>query len=206
MKLAMFLKKPIFFTDRMLAYSLYISEQTVKSKNILDVGSGHGFISSECAKVGCRVISIDISASSLKKQKCYGLDRVCADACHLPLKETCVDLVLAISLLEHIFEPERALNEFKEVMENGGTLVVQLPNMQYLIEPHTMVPLFFILPSHIKEYFVKNLGYYTDVNLSFKRFMKLTDSYFNVINTKKIYHKVKTGPWPAGWMFFLKKK
>ena len=47
---------------------------------------------------------------------------VVGDAHSLPFKNDSFDVVLATEVLEHLKEPQRALNEMKRVLKDGGKL------------------------------------------------------------------------------------
>jgi ubiquinone/menaquinone biosynthesis C-methylase UbiE len=56
---------------------------------------------------------------------------VISDASELPFPDDSFSGVLAVEVLEHLFEPQKAAAEFYRVLEPGGTLFVSLPNVAY---------------------------------------------------------------------------
>lgn len=50
----------------------------------------------------------------------------------LPWPDGTFDVVTAIAVLEHVFDPYAVLRELKRVLRIGGTLVIQVPNAAYL--------------------------------------------------------------------------
>jgi SAM-dependent methyltransferase len=65
------------------------------------------------------VINVDIGAYD-------GVDLVC-DILSLPLEDESVDVVLNISVLEHVPEPERVLDEIRRVLRPGGLVYTDVP-------------------------------------------------------------------------------
>jgi 2-polyprenyl-6-hydroxyphenyl methylase/3-demethylubiquinone-9 3-methyltransferase len=99
----------------------------------LDVGCGDGRTSGVwLQRRGCEYVGADISATAVAQARSQGLDaRVIADASDLPFDDGTFSGVLAVELLEHLFEPQRAAAEFHRVLRPGGLLFVSLPNVAY---------------------------------------------------------------------------
>lgn len=96
---------------------------------VLEVGCGtasnRAFLPAEIHYIG-----LDISRGMLARArvKCAGLgvnaDFVQADATALPFAASCVDLVLAMGVLQHVAEIEDAMRELDNTVKPGGTLLV----------------------------------------------------------------------------------
>ena len=88
-----------------------------------DVGCGTGLyldrIRSE--RPQAHVLGLDLSVSLLAALEGA---RVCADAALLPLRTGSVDVVLAMHMLYHLNDPDRALAEAARVLKPVGSLVV----------------------------------------------------------------------------------
>lgn len=98
--------------------------------HVLDVGGGRGRISIPLAESN-RVLLSDISWNMLQKalsHRSSGLECVLADAQCLPFADGLFDYVLAIDLLVHLGDPERALSEFARVLRPQGRLIVDSTN------------------------------------------------------------------------------
>jgi len=65
----------------------------------------------------------------------------------------------SLSLLEHLENPRRCIEEFYRVLKCGGMAIIQLPSLQYLFEPHTRWPLLHLLPKAIQSKIFKMIGY-----------------------------------------------
>lgn len=55
-----------------------------------------------------------------------------ANASSLPVQTDSIDYIMAPHLLEHIVDPYAALNEWKRVLRPSGTLLLTMPNHEYL--------------------------------------------------------------------------
>jgi 2-polyprenyl-6-hydroxyphenyl methylase/3-demethylubiquinone-9 3-methyltransferase len=99
----------------------------------LDVGCGDGGTAGVWLdERGCAYVGADVSASAVEQARSRGLEaRVIADAAELPFEDDTFAGVLAVELLEHLFEPQRAAEEFLRVLRPGGLLFVSLPNVAY---------------------------------------------------------------------------
>ena len=63
---------------------------------------------------------------SLDSDAATGCDIV-ADASMIPADSNSFDTVLCISVLEHLYEPERAVYEFHRVLKKGGRVIISVP-------------------------------------------------------------------------------
>ena len=99
----------------------------------LDVGCGDGRTSGPWLRQHrCNYIGVDISTTAVGQARELGLDaRVVPDAAQLPFEDGAFAGVLAVEVLEHLFEPQRAVAEFRRVLMPGGILFVSLPNVAY---------------------------------------------------------------------------
>jgi SAM-dependent methyltransferase len=99
----------------------------------LDVGCGDGGTAGVwLSGRGCAYVGADVSATAVQQARSRGLDaRVIDDAAELPFGDDTFAGVLAVELLEHLFEPQQAAEEFRRVLRPGGLLFVSLPNVAY---------------------------------------------------------------------------
>lgn len=102
---------------------------------VLDVGCGEGTMLCEVARKanGASLFGFDISELAARKAAEKGLPAMVADAeAGLPFKDNSFDLVICSEVLEHLFDPERALEEIRRVLKPTGRLIVSVPNMGYI--------------------------------------------------------------------------
>ena|SRR3990172_11556792 len=119
-----------------------------KSDKILDVGSGFCTVSKRLKDMGHTVTSLDVKDRSLYEQISVTL----YDGVKIPFKTDSFDVVLVITVLHHIKDPEKILKEAKRVakkiiiMEDTYESTRQkyltfamdsIVNMELLNHPHT---------------------------------------------------------------------
>jgi SAM-dependent methyltransferase len=100
---------------------------------VLDVGCGaaRSYAPGLAARTG-EYIGVDVSATAVEAARAGGLDaRVIEDAAALPFPDGSFDLVTCVEVLEHLFEPDRAVAEIRRVLRPGGRLVCSAPNVAY---------------------------------------------------------------------------
>ncbi|WP_292372129.1 class I SAM-dependent methyltransferase [Methanosarcina sp. UBA411] len=94
--------------------------------NILDVGTGAGFLALLFAEMGHKVTGIDLSTNMLKKAKHNAdnmglkIDFFHGDAENLPFEDSSFDLVTNKFLLWTLQKPSCAVTEWKRVLKPGG--------------------------------------------------------------------------------------
>lgn len=174
---------------------------------ILDVGCGSGLFSKALSK-GNFVVALDIDPKPLKAIN-KDVVAVNADAHNMPFRPGSFDMVLSLSLMEHLEDPLKHVKCLKKIIRYGGWLVLQLPNLQYFFEPHTMIPLLFLLPRKLQKLLFRKLEYaYVNMDLTIKHALNLLlREGFALRKTKKIYHfKIMSlVPWAPSYMFLLQK-
>lgn len=58
-----------------------------------------------------------------------GIETYNADLAHLPLEDSCVDLIMSRSVFEHLTDPQSVYREFARVLRPGGRLVFLTANL-----------------------------------------------------------------------------
>lgn len=102
---------------------------TCKGINVLDVGTGPGFLALLFAEMGCDVTAVDLSGEMLTKATENATKRGLAikfyqgDAEKLPFPDECFDIVANKHLLWTLPEPEKAVQEWKRVLRKNGTVL-----------------------------------------------------------------------------------
>jgi SAM-dependent methyltransferase len=100
---------------------------------IVDVGCGDGAATSLAARVnpGHRIVGLDWSADSLRRARSRGLTVVRAEVepAGLPIASGCADVVVMSELIEHLVDPDSALEEARRVLKPGGALLLSTPNL-----------------------------------------------------------------------------
>ncbi|MGH2918470.1 MAG: methyltransferase domain-containing protein [Solirubrobacteraceae bacterium] len=102
--------------------------ESLAGKTVLDVGTGSGRHSLHAARAGARVTAVDVGASIdvARRNLPPAVLTVQADAKRLPFEPGTFDLVLAIGVLHHLPDPERALRSIARYAKPGGHVHVYL--------------------------------------------------------------------------------
>lgn len=101
-----------------------------RGKQVLDVGSGNGYVLSKYAEEGAQVYGIDITAQGVelcrKRFEYLGLqgDFQVADAQEIPFPDNTFDCVCSMGVLHHVPNTQKALDEIYRVLKPGGRLIV----------------------------------------------------------------------------------
>lgn len=106
------LVSPIYENKRVKEFLL---KNHSSDKIAINIGSGNSVISDD-------VYNIDIFAYD-------NVDIVC-DITSLPLKDSSVDIVLNLVVLEHVTDPHQVLKEIHRVLKPGGLVFTALPFIQ----------------------------------------------------------------------------
>src|SRR3989344_6527289 len=112
------------FDDRFITVKKYLDKLVKKVDKpkikLLDIGIGDAVYESMLDKEslkGLEVYGVDISAKQLKRSKKYLVEGkvVDIDKSMLPYKDNFFDVILISEVLEHIFYPDKVLNETARV-------------------------------------------------------------------------------------------
>ena len=131
------LRSLISYDDRFTTVAQHL-ERLIKSFNgeklkILDIGVGDGIyenILSDCSLGEVEFYGVDISEKQLVRSKKYLKDFKIVDLNkeNIPYGSGLFDIVIVSEILEHVFYPEKVLNDSSRVLKNGGYLVLTYPN------------------------------------------------------------------------------
>jgi len=118
----------------------------------LDLGCGDGFFTKILSRYCDMTVGIDLRAyhSWMISQK-ENNNFLVADARRIPIRSLSADIVLIISLLEHVPNWRHVISEISRILKIGGLIVIQLPNLHSIFEPHTKLPLISLMPSKIRD-------------------------------------------------------
>ena len=168
------LKKRVFVTfDNLLKKRGYTG--LIEGKKLLDLGSADNAFVTVCNKNGLIARGLDIN------------DNINFEKDKLPMKSNSIDIVTGISIIEHLYSPERFLSEIKRILKPNGFLILVMPNWRYSWRSY------FDDPTHVRPY--------TETSIQ-----KLLES-FNFYNNYVVPYLVMkpTWMWNLPFKFFFAK-
>ncbi|GGZ51837.1 hypothetical protein GCM10010344_17330 [Streptomyces bluensis] len=117
---------------RMLAAALGPAT-TGGPKTVLDVGCGDGTAAATAAPflAGHRIVGVDWSQDALRRARArlpYPVRGELTDG-GLPFASAVADAVLFSEVIEHLVDPDAALDEIRRVLRPGGHLMLSTPNL-----------------------------------------------------------------------------
>ncbi|WP_328427967.1 class I SAM-dependent methyltransferase [Streptomyces sp. NBC_00443] len=123
---------------RMLAEALAPGREagtgaTGRTRTILDIGCGDGTAAATAAPYlpGHRIVGIDWSQDALRRARTripYAVRGELTDG-GLPFLTGSADAVLFSEVIEHLVDPDAALDEIRRVLRPGGHLMLSTPNL-----------------------------------------------------------------------------
>lgn len=99
--------------------------------NVLDVGCGNGSVSFAVASLGCQVLGVDVSESSIEHARESNpfenarFEAVPGDEFDLGDK---YDFIICSEVLEHLYKPQRLLHTMVRHLKDDGFLFITVPN------------------------------------------------------------------------------
>lgn len=100
--------------------------------DILDAGCGIGILGRLYPELN--LVGLDASMTLIREAKSGYRLRVEASVEKLPFADQSFDVVVALNMLHHVINPDRAVAEFARVLRPGGTLVAVDPRKVGVIE------------------------------------------------------------------------
>ncbi|AKB73992.1 SAM-dependent methyltransferase [Methanosarcina lacustris Z-7289] len=142
--------------------------------SVIDIGCGEGFIINCLNRPDITGVDISKKALDIAKQKNPGCNFCTGSVYDLSFKESSFDLVIATEILEHLENPEEALQEIGRI--SSSYCLFSVPNEPYF---RTMN---FIRGKNLKRY-GNDIEHVQ--NWSSREFVKLLETYFDVVEVKK---------------------
>ena len=117
-------------TDRLEGQALLEMAGDLRELRVLDVGCGDGFLTIAMWQRGARPVGVDVSAGMLAaarhRAELHSAQIVCVRAAvdHLPFKPGEFDLVIGVTVLCFVPDPQRAVREMARVLRPQGLLIL----------------------------------------------------------------------------------
>jgi SAM-dependent methyltransferase len=120
---------------------------------VLDVGCGLSLFTAFNKEFPFKVVAGDLSFDRIRRRKteCPGIAWLVFDAAWPPFLDRSFDGLFAGEILEHLPQPEAALNEWKRVQKKGGILIITTPNRRRRVNILNKED-WPISPDHIREF------------------------------------------------------
>jgi SAM-dependent methyltransferase len=124
---------------------------SISDADVLDIGTGAGFIASYFAARCRSVTSIDIVDERAVFD--YGFKLVASEL--LPFDERSIDIVISNHVIEHVDHQLLHLREIARVLRPSGVAYLATPNRFAVIEPHFKLPLLSWAPTLLRDPYVR---------------------------------------------------
>lgn len=117
-------------TERLEETVIFDLAGDLRDQKVLDVGCGDGTYSIAACKRGARAIGVDLSAAMLETARRRAVDCkpgiawCVASAEELPFDSEEFDVVVAVTALCFVKNPQRAIQEAARVLKSGGSLII----------------------------------------------------------------------------------
>jgi SAM-dependent methyltransferase len=124
--------------ERQAATLAKIAQSAGRRITVVDVGCGDGTCTQVARAVCDRtpnasvdITGLDWSAEALRRARALEIPvaRASVTDVGLPLATAGVDVVIMSELIEHLVDPDSALDELRRVLRPGGTLLLSTPNL-----------------------------------------------------------------------------
>ena len=113
-------------------FSLFVEFDSLRGKDVLDVGIGSGIATQMLAEAGANVTGVDLTQWAVETTRqrldAFGLEADVrqADAEQLPFADASFDLVFSWGVIHHSSDMDRALGELVRVTRPGGRIVLMV--------------------------------------------------------------------------------
>lgn len=116
------------FNERSVEYSFIFRQITIlHPRMVLDVGTGRSALPSLMRSCGCLVTAIDNIRDYWSTEMLNNHYHVINDDITQTQLQSQFDLITCVSVLEHIKQPDKAINNMLTLLKPGGHLVLTFP-------------------------------------------------------------------------------
>jgi ubiquinone/menaquinone biosynthesis C-methylase UbiE len=171
---------------------------------VLVVGTGTGAELEAFIDIGCHVEGIepDEQAVRIARKKC-ALRGVAPERVHqavaeqLPFADDTFDVVSCFTVLEHVADVEKSLDEMIRVCKPGGHICIWTPDYRHFYEPHYKLLMPMFLPRPVVAGLLRLRGKSPDFlwSLQLVNARQLT----NLLQDRAVIAFYVIFPWPSSW-------
>jgi 2-polyprenyl-3-methyl-5-hydroxy-6-metoxy-1,4-benzoquinol methylase len=120
-------------TKQLLPEHKKVIDWVGKDKKVLEVACHSGYVSARLQQNNCKVTGVEIYEPALKKAKPYLYKSVLGDIekeeTWNKLSDEKFDVILFMHILEHLIDPETILVKSKLLLNENGSVIICLPNI-----------------------------------------------------------------------------
>jgi demethylmenaquinone methyltransferase/2-methoxy-6-polyprenyl-1,4-benzoquinol methylase len=98
--------------------------------SLLDAGGGTGRVAEALRPYVDSVVVADVSSGMLSQARQKGLSATSTETEHLPFPDRTFDRVLMVDALHHVINQAETLRELHRVLQVGGRLVIEEPDLR----------------------------------------------------------------------------
>jgi len=103
-----------------------------QTNRLLDVGCGAGSLLQAARDNGWEAQGIDVSASAVSHTRNLGFEVFHGELNEAQLAKGQFDVITAVEILEHLFDPAKVVNEIHRLLRPGGLFWLTTPNCRSL--------------------------------------------------------------------------
>jgi len=101
--------------------------------SLLDVGGGTGRVSFRFTEISSEIIVADSAVNMLKEANKKGLFAINAHSETMPFQDMSFDRIIMVDTFHHVIEHQQTLDEIWRILKPKGRIVIEEPNIHYLI-------------------------------------------------------------------------
>ncbi len=120
-----------WFTRHVAGYDWISDTVPVRGRRVVDAGSGEGYGAARLLAAGARTVvalELDPAASAHSNAAYADVATVRANLAVLPLTDECVDVLVSLQVVEHLWDLKGFLAECRRTLRPGGVLALTTPN------------------------------------------------------------------------------
>ncbi|WP_181952614.1 class I SAM-dependent methyltransferase [Vulcaniibacterium gelatinicum] len=119
----------------------HLARKLPAASTVLNIGVGSGQFDALASGLGHEVISLDPDTASLARA-CGGRNAVTGLIQAIPLRDSCVDVVVVSEVLEHLDDDtlDRGLDEIRRVLKDDGLILGTVPYKEDLDQSMVVCP------------------------------------------------------------------